>query len=297
MITVKRIISTVANTNSHSEPEAGTLAVNECDTNADTCCLGKNFVILQLTQRAADVYAYTKDIAPIKGVPIVSGATAWDDPVTGQTYILVINEGLYYGNKMDHSLINPNQIRDYGIPLWDNAYDKSRNGELSIELEEAIKIRMRSQGTKILFESRAPSKEELEQCTKIQLTSKKEWNPHQVKMSEVIVSSVSAIRENNIEEDLLESIDPALSGLKEKLVAMVPRYVAEVKRYDNSIEDLPTRQVYTLTERHIKMSAEVLADRFGIGLERARQTLRATTQRGTRSALLPISTSNNTKTS
>ena len=37
------------------------------------------------------------------------------------------------------------------------------------------------------------------------------------------------------------------------------------------------------------MSAEVLADRFGIGLERARQTLKATTQRGTRSALLPIS--------
>ena len=37
------------------------------------------------------------------------------------------------------------------------------------------------------------------------------------------------------------------------------------------------------------MSAEVLADRFGIGLERARQTLKTTTQRGTSSALLPIS--------
>ena len=62
---------------------------NECDTNADTCCLGKNFVILEFTQRAADVYTYIKDIAPIVGVPIVSGETAWDDPVTGQTYILV----------------------------------------------------------------------------------------------------------------------------------------------------------------------------------------------------------------
>ena len=81
-------------------------------------------------------------------------------------------------------------------------------------------------------------------------------------MSKVIVSSVSAIREKDIEEDLLKSIDPALSGLKEKLVVMVPRYVAEVSRYDDSLEDLPTRQVYTSTERHIKMSAEVLADRF-----------------------------------
>ena len=114
---MKRIISTVINTNSHSEPEAGTPGFNECDTNADTCCLGKNFVILEFTQRTADVYAYIKDIAPITGIPIVSGATAWDDPITEQTYILVINEGLYYGNKMDHSLINPNQVRDYGVPL------------------------------------------------------------------------------------------------------------------------------------------------------------------------------------
>ena len=83
MITVKRIISTVSNSNSHSEPDAGIMAANECDTNADTCCLGKNFVILEFTQRAADVYAYIKDIAPIVGVPIVSGATAWDDLVAG----------------------------------------------------------------------------------------------------------------------------------------------------------------------------------------------------------------------
>ena len=71
------MVSAVANTNSHSEePTAGTVAENECDTNADTCCLGKNFVILEYTQRTADVYAYMKDITPIVGVPIVSGATA-----------------------------------------------------------------------------------------------------------------------------------------------------------------------------------------------------------------------------
>ena len=118
-------------------------------------------MILEFTERATDVYAYIKDFAPIIGVPILSGATAWDDPVTGQTYILVINEGLYYGNKMEHSLINPNQIRAYGIPLWYNTYDQSRNGELSIELDEAVRVQMKTQGTKILFESRAPTKQEL----------------------------------------------------------------------------------------------------------------------------------------
>ena len=119
------------------------------------------------------MYAYIKDIAPIVGVPIVSEATAWDDPVTRQTYILVINEGLYYGNKIEHSLINTNQIRAYGIPLWDNAYDQAKNGELSIELDEAVRVQMKTQGPKIIFESRAPTKQELQECTKIRLTSKK----------------------------------------------------------------------------------------------------------------------------
>ena len=188
----------------------------------------------------------------------------------------MINKGLYYGNKMNHSLINPNQIRAYVIPLWGNAYDQSRNGKLSIELDEAVRVQMKTQGTKIIFESRAPTKQELQEYTKIHLASKKEWNPHKDKMSEVMVSSVSATRPNNLDEDILESMDSSLSGLKEKLAALVTRFIAEVARYDNSLEDIPTRQTYTSTEMNMKMSAEVLPDRFGIGLERARQTLKET---------------------
>ena len=103
MITVKRVKSTVSKSKSHSEPEAWTMSANECDTNVDTCCLVKNFVIFEFTQRAADVYAYINDIAPIAGVPIVSEATAWDDPATGQTYILVVNEGLQHSAESDLS--------------------------------------------------------------------------------------------------------------------------------------------------------------------------------------------------
>ena len=106
--TVRRIGSVIAN---HLEPKEGTQASNECDTNADTCCLGRNFKVLEYTRRTADVYAYDKSIKPIENVPIVSGATAWDDPISGQTYIIVINEALYYGTMLDHSLINPNQVR------------------------------------------------------------------------------------------------------------------------------------------------------------------------------------------
>ena len=51
--------------------------------------------------------------------------------------------------------------------------------------------------------------------------------------------------------------------MEEKLAALVPRYIAEVTRYDDPLEDIPTRQAYTSTGKYIKMSAEVLFDRFG----------------------------------
>ena len=80
---------------SWQDPPVLTIADNECDTNADTCCLGKNFVVLNATFQTADVFAYDTSIKPIENVPSVSGATAYDDPITAQTFIL--DESLYYG--------------------------------------------------------------------------------------------------------------------------------------------------------------------------------------------------------
>ena len=80
--------------------------------------LGKNFVILEYTRRTADVYAYKKSLKLIEGVPIVN--------VTRHTYKIVINEALCYGTKLDHSLINQNQVRIYGLTLWNNPFDKER---------------------------------------------------------------------------------------------------------------------------------------------------------------------------
>ena len=75
-------------------PQPGVVAVNECDTKIDTCCLGKNFMVLEYTLRTADVYTYDPSITPIKDVPIVTGATAWDHPTTNETFIIIINEAL-----------------------------------------------------------------------------------------------------------------------------------------------------------------------------------------------------------
>ena len=85
--TIRRIGSVSAN---HQQLEPGVSAANECDANADTCCLGRNFVVLDYTNLTEDIYAYDKDIAPLNDVPIVSVATTWYDTASVQTYIIVI---------------------------------------------------------------------------------------------------------------------------------------------------------------------------------------------------------------
>ena len=150
---------------SHLEPKPGITASNKCDSNVDTCCLRKNLVILEYTRITADVSVYDKSIKPIEDVPIVNGATAWDDPVLNQTYIIIVNEDLYYGTKIDHYSLNPNQIRHYGLNFWDNSYDKERG--LNIKLDDSVEVTMRTKGTKIYFKKKVSGQSGAEGLSKV----------------------------------------------------------------------------------------------------------------------------------
>ena len=55
------------------------------------------------------------------------------------------------------------------------------------------------------------------------------------------------------------------------------------------MQDIPDQRTYVSTERHTKLTAEILVERIAIGIPRASATLRVTTQRGVWSAILPIS--------
>eukprot|EP00978_Attheya_sp_CCMP212_P014774 scaffold37804_cov62-Attheya_sp.AAC.8 len=62
----------------------------------------------------------------------------------------------------------------------------------------------------------------------------------------------------------------------------------QVSMVETEIDDVPARRTFVSTERHTKITADSLVERFCIGTERVKQTLRVTTQQGTRSAILPI---------
>jgi hypothetical protein len=82
----------------------------ELDSHADTCAAGANTLPLWFTDVKVSVSPFIGEYAPLEDVPIASVATAWDSPVDGGTIILVINEALYFGDRMSHSLLCPNQL-------------------------------------------------------------------------------------------------------------------------------------------------------------------------------------------
>ncbi|KAL7538438.1 hypothetical protein ACHAXR_011703 [Thalassiosira sp. AJA248-18] len=82
---------------------------------------------------------------------------------------------------MDHSLINPNQIRHYGIPVCDDPYDPHR--KLGIEHHEMF-IPFETRGSAVYFETRVPTDDEMDYCKIITLTDGEiEWDPQQVDMN------------------------------------------------------------------------------------------------------------------
>ena len=117
----------------------------EMDSHADTTCFGPNFRVTHETDQECNVYPFTSSYDPIKKVPVVSACTAYDCPETGETYILEFHQGLYFGDKLEHSLICPNQCRAYGIDLCDDPYDKNRRLRFTDPVtEEFVPFEIRS---------------------------------------------------------------------------------------------------------------------------------------------------------
>ena len=143
------------------------------------------------------------------------------------------------------------------------------------------------------------------------MTSAHPWNPFEVVMARATAQGVSRPWKRRVveadyqnedrseyidsgsDEALLDSIDPSLAHTAECLhnrycvSRTSTRTASQVETiYDHL--DTPARRTFVSNERHVKVSAELIAERFGISPIRAQRTLRVTTQRGVRSAILPI---------
>jgi hypothetical protein len=103
----------------------GHIAKNELDTHADTCCAGANWSPLELNGETCDVNPFLDSYSPVTGIPVARCCTVWTDLTTSQEYLLVGDQMLFFGTLLPNSLINPNQLRAYGLEVNDDPFDST----------------------------------------------------------------------------------------------------------------------------------------------------------------------------
>ena len=132
------------------------------------------------------------------------------NPADGQHYILVLHEALYFGDLLDHLLINPNQIRPHlGDVVQDNPFD---DRPLGIRIESHnMQILFVTSGTTIYYESTKPSPEQLEKFPQIVLTSDKPWSPTAIQLTTDDTCAILSIQSSRHDHDEYES-DYVLEG-------------------------------------------------------------------------------------
>ena len=238
------------------------------------------------------VSGFANELQTIEDIPVARDATAYTNS-EGKTWILIINEALFFGSRLDHSLINPNQIRHFGVPVCDDPYDPHR--PLGIDHENAF-IPFEKEGACIFFDTYVPSDEQLEECEHVELTNDEiPWDPSTVRLgdnilnkNDVYIRQVKASRAYYRHET-----DMILGSISEALVNddATVRMVSQVRIDgidDRAVrEDATVRQMASRT-RHSVVSPERIQEIFGVGREKSLHLIRVTTQKGIRTALHPV---------
>eukprot|EP00986_Skeletonema_menzelii_P007458 scaffold2934_cov146-Skeletonema_menzelii.AAC.1 len=289
------------------------MARNETDSRADTCVLGRNYRYIADTGQVCNVNGFHNEFEQLTDVHVVDAATGWFHPDTGKLYILVIKQGLWMPD-MDHSLINPNQIRDFGIDLHDNPYDMGR--KFGIAHEDAF-IPFHTSGATVFFDTFKPTQEQYDDPANVKIiltasSSIRTWDPHAVDMSRhqaprsvqnVRVSAMAIEVAPDQSGEFTDSFDATLGGISGIYVPsiMAERIINSVVVNPSTSTEFRTISVAATTPRsvtingrrvgisinesfsstrHSAFSAERAAKILGCSLEKARQTLNCSTQNG-----------------
>jgi hypothetical protein len=177
----------------------------------------------------------------------------------------VFNEALWYGDSMEDTLINQNQLRYSGVIVHDNPFDTDKELSISNTLD-GLSVPLKSEGTVIYFQSRTPTQQELQDCRHFVVTSDAIWNPREVRLG--------AVTANHGNESLVESfVCHDLRMLSTLSCVYDPYMFGESIRQVAQI-DVPKLNTFVSSKRHSSVSPEDLSERWNIGVRQARDTIR-----------------------
>ena len=124
-------------------------------------------LVIDKTDDVVDVKGFLPEIDKIADIPIVQMATAYDHETEG-TLILIFNQPLYFGEKMKHSIINPNQLQANYLIVADvlkhlSYDDQSKHARTIPDLDLVLPLKL--DGVISYLDTRLPSLDEAHSCT------------------------------------------------------------------------------------------------------------------------------------
>ncbi len=198
----------------------------ELDSHADTCCAGADCHVESTTGETVSVYPFSAESNKVSNVPIGTVVYAVDDPRTGRTVLLVMHEVLIFGDRLPISLINPNQLRDYGVQVNDvpRQFDESSSHSIVVPRKDDahdLRIPLEMKGVISYFDCRKPTPDELQHCERLQVTSSNPWDPSSKDFAEKEeearrVSSIRANLTQEKEEDFMSKLQQ-LSNIAQQM--------------------------------------------------------------------------------
>ena len=100
-------------------------------------------------------------------------------------------KALWFGDRLNHSLINPSQCHSYGINVCDDPTDQHR--KIGMELPDKYFLPFKMRRTTYYFESRSPDVEQIESYRTFQVSDAHHWDS----MEEIFISTISSIEQGH----------------------------------------------------------------------------------------------------
>eukprot|EP00957_Ditylum_brightwellii_P012244 924748-Ditylum_brightwellii.AAC.1 len=227
-----------------------------------------------------EVFPFHEGYESIKNVPVVQAVTAYDDD-RRFTHLLVLNEALSFGRGMNHSFINPNQIRMKQVPTEEDLntlqYHILTNDALEWDPPNVDMSAHQSKGEELCMIRLVSTGNHCQSCHK----------------TDVSLSQISgAYLEKTLVSWLIASVNVSGSYINWDMWSpgIAKAMVETLLDATASSVPLPGATVSEVISkhRHSIIMLEHSCCTWNIGLDMAKKTLQVTTQYGMRTDVHPL---------
>jgi hypothetical protein len=232
--------------------------------------------------------------------------------------MLLFPEALCLPN-LGRSVFNPNQLRHFGTKVQDNPCDLKPMSVTTCD--DSFAARLQSKGTDIFLTTWAPTSLDLERCPHVTLCASHPWNPREIRFpgvssleqEEIEVRNIRplATAEHEVELDeqvQVEDLRFNINQFRDRTVSSArvahddmackdqQARIHEIQRKESPLivpgpleeHELTPPHAFLSKDRHSNTTLEDLSEGWGLSVAQAALTLKATTRRLTRSALMPL---------